>query len=222
MQNLIVNTGRLVKDFLNKCRTSLKNLGIGWVYEDSYQGTKGEIFYQMHDEKTGALLEEGHIPNVVTKDLSILVARMCKDSLEPSTGIFALAMGTGDTGWDLQSPPAAVNTQRALYSEIARKTFELTSFVDASGNPSSIPTNVVDFRTTYLGIEAVGPLVEMGLIGGDASTNVSTLNPITPANGTFDPSQDVRAKDTLCNYLTFPVINKPNGATFTITWRLTF
>jgi len=45
-------------------------------------------------------------------------------------------------------------------------------------------------------------LMEMGLVGGDAS--------LAPNTG------------TLINYRTFAVINKPNTATLTITWRLTF
>ena len=200
------------------------NLGFAWLEQDQYPtpGIKGEVFFELRDEDTGKLLETHHIKNVVTRDLSILLARLAKNSIEPSHGIYALAVGTGDVGWDLQSPPAATNTQRSLYAEISRKTFAATSFIDSGGATSAVPTNIVDFTTTFTGSEAVGPLVEMGLIGGDISDDLGTTNPVTPANGVFDETEDVRGQDTLCNYLTFPVINKPSSATLTLTWRLTF
>lgn len=211
-----------VRDRLVAYLAELLDISVGWSEKDSYQGPKGEIFYEMHDAVTGALVEKGHIQNVVTRDLSILLARLAKDSIEPAHGIFALAMGTGDVGWDLQSPPAATNTQRSLYAEISRKTFVETNFIDSGGATSAVPTNIVDFSTQFLATEAVGALVEMGLIGGDVSDDLLTTNPVTPANGVFDETEDVRAQDTLCNYLTFPVINKPSSATLRIVWRISF
>jgi hypothetical protein len=62
----------------------------------------------------------------------------------------------------------------------------------------------------------------MGLLGGDINTNMSITNPILPPNGTYDPTVDMTGKDTLVNYLTFPVINKPATSTLTWVWRLTF
>lgn len=218
----IRRTSSLLREKLRGYFSGVRKLGVGWSNMDSYSGPKGEIFYEMHDAVTGELIEAKHIQNVVTRDLSILLARLAKDSIEPSHGIFALAMGTGDTGWDLQNPPAATNTQRSLYAEIARKTFASTNFIDSGGATSAIPTNIVDFTTTFTATEAVGTLVEMGLLGGDVSDDLGTTNPITPPNGPFDESTDVRGKDTLCNYLTFPVINKPASATLTITWRISF
>jgi len=209
-------------DTLKSKLAALLDIGVGWNEQDSYSGPKGEIFYKMHDAVTGELVEEGHIQNIVTRDLSILLARLAKDSIEPAHGIFALAMGTGDAGWDLQNPPAATNTQRSLYSEIARKTFSATNFIDSGGATSAVPTNIVDFTTSFTATEAVGTLVEMGLIGGDVSDDLGTTSPVTPANGVFDETEDVRGQDTLCNYLTFPVINKPSSATMVVTWRLTF
>jgi hypothetical protein len=145
-----------------------------------------------------------------------------KDNSEPPHGILALAVGTGDTGWDLQSPPAPTNTQRSLYSELARKTFANTQFIDGAGVPSGIPTKVVDFTTTFAEAEAVGPLVEMGLLGGNISTNMSVRNPVLPPNGSYDPTVDLTIFDSQVNYLTFSVINKPATSTLTIVWRLTF
>lgn len=210
------------KDRIRTYLAEMLDLEAKWGEEDSYHGPKGEIFYEMHDATTGELVEKGHIQNVVTRDLSILLARLTKDSIEPAHGIFALAMGTGDAGWDLQNPPAATNTQRSLYAEIGRKTFVETNFIDSGGATSAVPTNIVDFATQFTATEVVGALVEMGLIGGDVSDDLGTTNPVTPANGVFDETTDVRGKDTLCNYLTFPVINKPSSATLRVVWRITF
>lgn len=182
--------------------------------------SKGEVFIRMYDGKTGELQHEYR--NIVTLDASILIARLVKDNQEPPKGAFVLAVGTGDVGWDLQAPPAAVNTQRALYSEITRKTFSNTQFIDGGGSPTAIPTNVVDFTTTYTESEAVGPLVEMGLIGGNISTDLSIKNPVSPPAGPYDPLVDLTAFETLINYLTFPVVNKPATSTLEIVWRLTF
>ncbi len=183
---------------------------------------RGDVFFKMHNGKTGELELERELRNLVVLDASILIARLMKDSAEPPHGIFALAVGTGDSGWNPMSPPAPTNTQRSLYAEITRKTFSDTQFVDVSGVPVAYPTKVVDFTTTFTESEAVGPLVEMGLIGGNVSTNLSVRNPVLPPNGAYDPTVDLTDFDTLINYLTFPVVNKPATSTFEITWRLTF
>ena len=132
----------------------------------------------------------------------ILVARLFKDNTEPLHGAFALAVGTGGSGWDLQNPPSATAGQSALESELVRKQFSSSNFITNVGTISATPTNIVDFTTTFTESEAVGPLVEMGLVGGDAT--------LTSGSG------------TLINYLTFKVINKSNTSVFTIVWRLTF
>jgi hypothetical protein len=183
---------------------------------------RGDVFFTLRDGKTGAIQLEQELRNLVVLDASILIARLMKDNAEPPHGILALAVGTGDTGWNLQSPPAATNTQRSLYSELARKTFASTQFIDAAGVPTGIPTKVVDFTTTFTESEAVGPLVEMGLLGGNISTNMSVRNPVLPPNGSYDPTVDLTLFDTQVNYLTFPVINKPATSVLTIVWRLTF
>lgn len=183
-------------------------------------GVKGEVFFRLFEK--GQLLEERHIDNIITRDLSILAARLFADNFEPLHGMYMLAIGTGDVGWDLQNPPAETNTQRSLYNELARKRFASVTFIDSGGNTSTIPTNVVDFTTTYSESEAVGTLVEMGLLGGDVNESTAIQNPVLPANGPYVDTEDLRGKDTLCNYLTFPVINKPATASLTITWRLTF
>lgn len=190
--------------------------------ENARYHIRGDVFIKMHDARTGELQQEWEKRNLVVLDASILIARLMKDNQEPPFGCFALTMGTGDTGWNPMAPPAPTNTQRALYSEIARKTFNLTQFINSGGLPVAIPTNVVDFQTVFTESEAVGPLVEMGIIGGNVSTNLSIKNPVSPPNGPYDPTVDLTTKETLVNYLTFPVINKPATSTLTIVWRLTF
>lgn len=189
---------------------------------------KGEVFWELRDAATGALQGEGHRDNVVTLDASILIARLMRSATsaahqsEPSFGVLALAVGTGDVGWDPGNPPPGTNTQRSLFNEITRKQLASANFVGPTGAASSFPTNVIDLTTTFAASEAVGGLAEMGLIGGDASTVMSTRNPVLPANGTYDPTVNLVGLDTLVNYVTFPVINKPATSTLSWTWRLTF
>jgi hypothetical protein len=191
---------------------------------------KGEVFWTLTDVNTGEVIT-GSKKNVVTLDAGILLARLMKgpDSpspnvMEPNYGIYALAVGTGEPGWNPLNPPPANVFQRYLYSEIARKTFSSSNFVDVTGSPSSIPTNVIDFTFSFGTSEAVGPLVEMGLVGGDCSTLLNERNPpqCNPNTPDYDPTVSLVGKDTLCNYLTFPVINKTSSMTLSWTWRLTF
>ncbi len=197
-------------------------------HEDSYVGSssgcliRGDVFFLMKDAASGEVQHDSCIRNVVVMDASILIARLMKNSSEPPHGIFGLAVGTGDSGWNPLSPPAATNTQRALYAEITRKTFTATEFITASGAPVAYQTRVVDFTTTFTESEAVGPLVEMGLIGGNVSSNLAVRNPVSPANGPYNAAVDLTAYETLCNYLTFNVISKPATSTLSIKWRLTF
>ena len=192
------------------------------IGEDFRHHIRGDVYISMHDGKTGELQEYRELLNLVVLDASILIARLMKNNVEPPFGIYALAVGTGNVGWNPMSPPAATNTQRSLWSEIARKTFAVTQFINSGGLPVAIPTNVVDFTTTFAESEAVGALDEMGLIGGNVSTNLSVRNPVLPPNGAYDPTVDLTQYDTLVNYLTFAVINKPATSTLTIVWRLSF
>ena len=222
--------------FLDKVReyvAHFTNAGMGIQYEDVYTPPsdnvfepRGEVFFELRDAETDEILEERHVDNVITKDMSILLARLCKDS-EETNGLLALAMGTGDGSWDLQNPPAATADQRMLYSEISRKPFEDSWFVWPEGHPNegeeaNVMTNVVDFKTTFAPSEAVGPLVEMGLVGGDADTqNPSPISNVD-AGDPYDPGVDVEGHDILANYLTFKVINKPDSAVMSIVWRITW
>lgn len=191
-------------------------------YEDRLRGPRGDVFMELRNAYTGALEGKWERRNIVTLDASILIARLVRDNQEPPEGAFVLAVGSGDIGWNPLSPPAATNTQRALYAEITRKVFASTQFIDGDGLPVAFPTNVVDFTTTYTESEAVGPLVEMGIIGGNISSNLLVKNPVSPPNGAYNPTVDLTTKETLVNYLTFNVISKPATSTFTVTWRLSF
>lgn len=198
-------------------------LNISPKYSDE-MGTyyiRGDVFMTLTDSVTGEILDKREKRNLIVLDASILVARLLKDSAEPPHGIFCLGVGTGAIGWNLQAPPAPTNTQRSLYSELGRKTFSSTQFIDANGVPTAIPTKVVDFTTTFSESEAVGAIVEMGLIGGNVSSNMATRNPVTPANGAYNATVDLTTKETMVNYLTFPVVNKSATSTFSIVWRLT-
>lgn len=163
---------------------------------------KGEVWAYLTDTITGQVEKINIGKNVITLNASVLVARLLKDS-DSTNGLLFLAVGTGAPGWNLQSPPAATNQQTQLAAELFRKTFVSTNFVktDGSGDVSTTPTNIVDYVTTYDVGEAVGPLVEMGLYGGDATG--------VPNSG------------TLFNYRTFPVINKSSTSTLTFVWRIT-
>jgi hypothetical protein len=192
------------------------------VHKDGFRPyyMRGDVFLKMENAFTGAVEVEWEKKNLITLDMSVLVARCLKDNAEPPKGIFCLAVGTGDVGWNPMSPPAATNTQRALYAELTRKTFSSTQFIDGAGAPTAIPTNVVDYTTTFTEAEAVGPLCEMGLLGGNISTNLAVKNPVSPPNGVYSASVDLTLKETLCNYLSYPVVNKPATSTLVITWRI--
>ena len=181
----------------------------------------GQVWYKL--EKPGEKKPFTYLgKNVITNDASILVARLVADPSEPSAGAFALAVGTGDTGWDLQSVPAAAATQGSLYAEIDRKQFSGIDFIDGGGAVSAIPTNILDFTVTYSTSEAVGPLVEMGIV----CAPVDTVPPLTAtpiAQGSWnDPAVDRRNFDTFLNVRNFNVINKPGTMTLTFVWRVTF
>lgn len=178
--------------------------GFKLKYEEKPKGLKGEFHMTLRDSKTGVILEERHGHNIIVNSASILIARLLKDNNEPDAGISYLAVGTGAAGWNLQNPPQPTVSQTTLNSEIARKAFTTADvyFIDPeTGDPTTVPTGVVDFSMTFAETEAVGPLVEMGLFGGDAS--------------------DLKDSGIEVNYRTFPVINKTNSMTLTIIFRIT-
>lgn len=170
----------------------------------------GEVFIKQGASDHSEIVNnpDRHLQNIIVDVASDQIAEWAFTGAisvigEHVPGIMTLAVGTGDTGWDLQNPPAETANQTLLETELERKTFADKTYIDpTSGNPTVTRTNIVDFTTTYLETEAVGPLVEMGLFGGNGAT---------ATNG-----------GTMINYLTFAVINKVSTSQLSIVWRLTF
>jgi len=191
------------KEYLHKIG---ERMAMGWSvkYDEKLKGLSGQYRMILKDAKTGEIIEERTGSNIIVNAVSVLIARLLKDNHEPDGGITYLAVGTGQSGWNLQNPPQPTNTQTALFNEIARKVFDTedVTFVDPdTGDPTSVPTNILDFTCTFSETEAVGSLVEMGLFGGDAT--------------------DLADSGTEVNYRTFPVINKSNSMTLSIIFRIT-
>lgn len=214
--------GMRFRDQLARARAAFK-LGLGILFKEVLgipNVVRGEVFLEMRDAATGALLHAEHKKNIITLDAGIQAARLFKDPAEPSNGINMLAVGTGATGAVL-SPNAPDNRQRKLNAEIARKAFTSTTFRDSLGNAVSYPTNIVDFTCTFGEAEAVGPLNEMGLMC-TISDNPLTTNANPNTFPTRDTTVDLSEYDVMVNYLCFSVVSKPSTAVLTITWRLTF
>jgi hypothetical protein len=190
--------------FIENLRKTLENMfgGFSIKHEEKVKFLHGEYWIILKNE--GVVVETRHDTNIIVNSASILIARLLKDSKEPDAGISYLAVGSGASGWNLQNPPQPTNTQIALNREIARKAFSTqdVTFIDPdTGSPTIVETNVLDFTATFAETEAVGPIVEMGLFGGDAT--------------------DLADSGTEVNYRTFPVINKTNSMTLTIIFRIT-
>lgn len=200
---------KISNEVLNKTTENSGRIGFGFNYEESInkdRGLKGEFFITLNhgDGRTE------HYKNIIVDSASLLIARLLADGqttidpVGPAHGIWVLAVGTGNSAWDTSNPPLATSTQVKLESELARKRFANVNFVktDGSGLPASVVTNIVDFQVVFNESEAVGPIVELGMFGGDASD--------TDANS-----------GTMINYRTMAVINKPNTATMSIIFRIT-
>jgi len=180
---------------------------------------KGEIFMKMGENPTYeecVRTPDRHFKNIIVDVASSLIAQWAFTGTIASVpdhikGIMVLAVGTGDPSWDLQNPPSETAAQTLLENELIRKTFSDKTYVDGSGFPTLTRTNVIDFSTTFLEAEAVGPLVEMGLFGG----NGPELTPSVPDSTATDGG-------TMINYKTFAVINKPSTSKLIFVWRLTF
>lgn len=213
------------RDKFHKPRQSFK-----WSFEmiqseKNFFNPHGRFIIDLIDEKTGEVLEHRELDNIITDDGGVFAAILFSNLLTPlpttsNGGLTMLAMGTGATGAIL-NPDAPDPKQRSLNNEIERKTFSLVQFRDSVGSVSPVPTNVVDFTTSYTAAEAVGALNEMGLMR-TISLNPAVQNPNPDVFPAYDPTRDLNTFDVMVNYLTFPVINKPNTAILTITWRLTF
>lgn len=175
----------------------------------------GEFFLELHDVVTGELLDHRHVHNLITYDADILGAMLL---VGDSTGITMLAVGDGATG-SVNNPDAPDKRFRRLNNEIERKAFASTVYRDSDGNVSAVPTNIVDFTTTFAASEAVGSLNEMSLMRTISNNPaVQNLNPdVYPAR---DVTRDLLLYDVCLNYATFGVVNKTNTAVMTLTWRI--
>ncbi len=210
----------MINDVVHQAKSSISS-SVGSQESAVFHPYGGEIFWSLVDED-GSVVQSGHRKNIVTRDASILLAWLMANKGGPNVGIKYLAVGSGDPSWDPMNPPPASRDQRSLYTEIGRVAFASTAFLNGTSD-SGVPTNVVDFSFLFTASQAVGPIVEMGLIGGDCNTNDAAVrNPILPPNSQYDPTVDVSGKDILCNYITFPVVNKGPTQTLNYTWRLTF
>ena len=197
-------------------------LGASVTHADHVPIGKGTFMLEMRDAASGEVLVSWVRDNVITKDGGVLAAMLFQDRGGVSRGLSMLAVGSGARG-SLLNPDAPHINQRKLNAELVtgRKGFASVVYRDAEGGVSAVPTNVVDFTTSYGEAEAVGPLNEMGLVS-PKSDDPTVKNPVDAEWPNYDPTVDLTEKDILVNYLTFPVISKPSTAILTITWRLTF
>lgn len=191
---------------------------------------KGDVFavLQHSDGSEEVVLDKS---NIYTLDGGVLAALLFSGDSR-SRPIDMLAVGTGASG-NAQAPDVADNRQRRLQVPLYRKAFSEPIYRTPTGEISQdesntpVPTNIVDFTTTFEASEAVGALTEMGLMSTSDGVEGSVFNPVQEdGSDVVFPSRDTSViltdYDILANYLTFPVINKPNGSVLAITWRLTF
>ncbi len=204
-------------------KTTNINFGLG-LTENIGVKVKGDVFgvLQYADGREEIVLDKS---NVYTLDGGILAAVLFSKNLGGNfnRGIDMLAVGTGASG-SSASPDIADYRQRKLNTPLFRKTFSSRVYRNTDGSISGVPTNIVDFTTTFESADAVGALTEMGLMCTLSGTgeNPSDFNQSTDNFPTRTLTNDITTSDILVNYLTFPVINKPSGAVLSITWRLTF
>ena len=168
--------------------------------EESSTKLKGELYLKAYEN--GELVYDYHKSNIIVNTASILIARLLKDNAEPTNGISFLAVGRGNASWNLLDPPAPTTSQTRLEQEFYRKAIDLATFVDpTTGEPTDAQTNIVDYSVSFGEAEAVGPIMELSLFGGDATE--------APNSG------------TMVNWRTFPVISKTNTMTLTVIFRIT-
>jgi|WetSurMetagenome_2_1015567.scaffolds.fasta_scaffold687172_1 hypothetical protein len=174
-----------------------------WREKETMPGVKGELILKAYDMALGGKLVYSYRhKNIIVNTASILMARLLKDSSEPSNGISFLAVGSGSGEWDLFDPPAPTTSQTQLEYEYYRKAIEVSTFVHPeTGEPTNAYTNIVDYAVTFGEGEAVGPMVELGLFGGDATSELNS--------------------GTMVNWRTFPVINKTSTMSVTVIFRIT-
>jgi len=204
-------------------KTTAVNFGFGFE-ETLGVRVKGDVFgvLQYEDGREEIVLDKS---NVYTLDGGILAAVLFSKNLGAgfARGIDMLAVGTGASG-SSASPDIADYRQRNLNTPLFRKIFTSRVYRKPNGDLSAVPTNIVDFTTTFESADAVGALTEMGLMCtvSGVSGGANEFSQIAEVFPDRDLNINITNSDILVNYLTFPVINKPSGAILAITWRLTF
>lgn len=189
----------MYKENIEKIENEMK-LGLDLRPNERYLGLKGLLKFKLYEK--GELIKEYTHPNIIVNTASILIARLLKDNEEPTNGISYLSVGSGSGSWNLFDPPAPTTSQTRLENEFYRKAIDLSTFVHPeTGEPTNVYTNIVDYSVTFGESEAVGPIVEMALFGGDATAEINS--------------------GTMVNWRTFPVINKTSTMTLTVIFRIT-
>jgi hypothetical protein len=191
--------------FREKYRGAKSSLDIKPILkiDESLLSLKGELFIKAYDmAQDGKLVYNYQHSNIIVNVASILIARLLKNNAEPQNGISYLAIGSGSGLWEPYDPPAPTTSQTRLENEFYRKAIDYSTFVHPeTGEPTSIYTNIVDYSVTLGEGEAVGPILELGLFGGDATSELNT--------------------GTMVNWRTFPVIYKTSTMSVTVIFRIT-
>jgi hypothetical protein len=190
----------MFSEYFKKGLGQVLKLATGINLEEYVKRPKGELFLILKEK--GKIIKTYHHSNIIVNTASILISRLLKDNTEPVAGISFLGVGSGNDNWDPFDPPAPTTSQTFLENEFYRKNISTSTFVDPqTAEPTTIATNIVDYATTFSESEAVGPIMELALFGGEATTTTNT--------------------GTMINWRTFPVINKTNSMTLTIIFRIT-
>ena len=185
---------------LKKTAAGALRFGASMLVEEDTRHLQGELILKAYDG--GKLVYEHRQSNIIVNICSTLIARLLKDPSEPAGGITYLAVGSGNPSWDLFDPPAPTTSQILLENEYYRKQIDLSTFVHPeTGEPTTTKVNIVDYVVTFGEAEAVGPMVELSLFGGDATSERNT--------------------GTMVNWRTIPVINKTATMTLTVIFRIT-
>ena len=180
--------------------TNVVRMALGLKLEETAPRLKGELILKAYEG--GKLVQEYRHSNIIVNIASTLIARLLKDSSEPAAGISYLAVGSGNESWDMFDPPAPTTSQTLLENEYYRKQIDMSTFVNPeTGEPTTVCTNIVDYVVTFGEAEGVGPMVELALFGGDATSERNT--------------------GTMINWRTIPVINKTATMTLTVIFRIT-
>lgn len=188
---------------------------------------KGIIRRILHDENTyfdvktqkmvgDGVVYEDTVSNLIVDSASIFMARRSKPGTTWGTGIQFLAVGSGVGDGTYQVPEEAGVSQIALRQEIFRKAITSSTFLDGSDNATETPTNKIQMTTTFSKTEAVGAIVEQGLLAGDATTG--SLYGVVAANASAGNAIVINTNDN------FQVGNKiaidGKGTQYTITGKI--